>query len=110
MIAFTGSIATGKRVADSCARTLKRYLLELGGNDACILCDDVDLAVCVPKLTTMAFLNTGQICMLPKRFYVHEAIYDKFRDAMVQFTRENIRTGGGFEDGVVVGPVQNRMQ
>ncbi|KAK7999385.1 hypothetical protein PG990_011985 [Apiospora arundinis] len=110
MIAFTGSIATGKRVAASCAKTLKRHLLELGGNDACIVCDDVDLAACVPKLATLAFLNTGQICMLPKRFYVHERVYDAFRDAMVQFTRDNIRTGGGFEDGVVVGPVQNRMQ
>ncbi|KAK7961696.1 aldehyde dehydrogenase [Apiospora aurea] len=110
MIAFTGSIPTGKRVAASCARTLKRCVLELGGNDACIVCDDVDLARCVPKIATLSFLNTGQICMLPKRIYVHERIYDAFRDAMVQFTRENIRTGGGFEEGVVVGPVQNRMQ
>ncbi|KAK8017002.1 aldehyde dehydrogenase-like protein, partial [Apiospora rasikravindrae] len=110
MIAFTGSIATGKRVAAACAQTLKRCVLELGGNDACIVCDDVDLTRCVPKIATLAFLNTGQICMLPKRIYVHETIYDAFRDAMVTFTRENIRTGGGFEEGVVVGPVQNRMQ
>ncbi|KAK7987054.1 aldehyde dehydrogenase-like protein [Apiospora saccharicola] len=109
MIAFTGSIPTGKRVAASCARTLKRCVLELGGNDACIVCDDVALERCVPKIATLAFLNSGQICMLPKRIYVHERIYDAFRDAMVDFTREHVRTGGGFEDGVVVGPVQNRM-
>ncbi|KAK8121746.1 hypothetical protein PG984_010416, partial [Apiospora sp. TS-2023a] len=111
MITFTGSIPTGKRVAASCARTLKRCVLELGGNDACIVCDDVQpLERCVPKIATLAFLNSGQICMLPKRIYVHERIYDEFRDAMVQFTREHVRTGGGFEEGVVVGPVQNRMQ
>ncbi|KAF3805683.1 putative aldehyde dehydrogenase FUS7 [Colletotrichum gloeosporioides] len=110
MIAFTGSIATGKRVAESCAKTLKRCLLELGGNDAAILCEDVDISKCLPKIATLAFLNSGQICMLVKRIYVHEKIYDEFRDAMVEFTKNNIKTGGGFEPDVVVGPLQNSMQ
>lgn len=110
MVAFTGSIATGKKVAASCAKTLKRCTLELGGNDAVIVCDDVDIPKCLPKITTLAFLNSGQICMLPKRIYIHEKIYDEFRDAMVDFTKSNIKTGGGFEEGVVVGPVQNKMQ
>jgi acyl-CoA reductase-like NAD-dependent aldehyde dehydrogenase len=110
MIAFTGSIATGKRVAESCAKTLKRYTLELGGNDAAIVCEDVDFAKCIPKIATLSFLNSGQICMLTKRIYVHEKIYDQFRDAMVDFTKNNIKTGGGFEPGVVVGPLQNKMQ
>jgi len=110
MISFTGSIATGKRVAASCAATLKRYVLELGGNDAAIVCGDVDIAKCLPKIATLAFLNSGQICMLAKRIYVHESIYDRFRDAMVDFTRNNIKTGGGFEPDVVVGPIQNSMQ
>lgn len=110
MVSFTGSIATGKRVAASCAKTLKRYVLELGGNDAAIVCDDVDIPKCLPKITTLAFLNSGQICMLPKRIYIHEKIYDQFRDAMIEFTKTNIKTGGGFEEDVVVGPVQNSMQ
>ncbi|KAF6815191.1 putative aldehyde dehydrogenase [Colletotrichum sojae] len=110
MIAFTGSIQTGKRVAESCAKTLKRCLLELGGNDACIVCDDVDIMKCLPKIATLAFLNSGQICMLVKRIYVHEKIYDEFRDAFVDFTKNNIKTGGGFEPDIVVGPVQNKMQ
>ncbi|KAK4194298.1 mitochondrial aldehyde dehydrogenase 5 [Triangularia verruculosa] len=110
MISFTGSIATGKRVAASCAKTLKRYVLELGGNDAAIVCDDVDIEKCLPKIATLAFLNSGQICMLAKRIYVHEKIYDKFRDAMVEFTKNNVKTGGGFEPDVMVGPVQNKMQ
>jgi acyl-CoA reductase-like NAD-dependent aldehyde dehydrogenase len=110
MISFTGSIATGKRVAASCAKTLKRYVLELGGNDAAIVCEDVDIEKCLPKIATLAFLNSGQICMLCKRIYIHEKIYDKFRDAMVEFTKNNIKTGGGFEPDVMVGPVQNSMQ
>lgn len=110
MISFTGSIATGKRVAASCAATLKRYVLELGGNDAAIVCGDVELDKCVPKIATLAFLNSGQICMLAKRIYVHESVYDAFRDAMVEFTKQHIKTGRGFEPDVVVGPIQNSMQ
>lgn len=110
MITFTGSIATGKKVAESCAKTLKRYVLELGGNDAAIVCDDVDFDKCIPKIAIMTFMNSGQICMLCKRIYVHEKIYDQFRDAFVEFTKNNIKTGGGFEEGVTVGPIQNKMQ
>jgi len=109
-IAFTGSTATGKLVAASCAKTLKRCVLELGGNDAAIICADVDIEKCLPKIATLSFLNSGQICMLTKRIYIHESIYDEFRDKMVEFTTQNIKTGNGTEDGVVVGPIQNKMQ
>jgi len=109
-IAFTGSIATGKLVAASCAKTLKRYVLELGGNDAAIVCADVDIEKCLPKIATLSFLNSGQICMLTKRIYIHESIYDDFRDKMVAFTQSNIKSGAGTEEGVVVGPLQNKMQ
>jgi len=108
-ISFTGSIATGKKVMESCAKTLKRITLELGGNDPAIVCEDVDVDKIVPKITTLAFLNSGQICMLVKRLYVHEKIYDQFRDAMVKFA-ETIKTGDGFEEDVIVGPLQNSMQ
>ncbi|PHH80706.1 hypothetical protein CDD82_1561 [Ophiocordyceps australis] len=110
MISFTGSIPTGKRVAESCAKTLKRCVLELGGNDAAIICEDVDFAKCMPKLVSLAFMNTGQLCMCTKRIYVHEKIYDEFRDAFVKCTRETMKTGRGFEPGVTLGPLQNAMQ
>lgn len=70
----------------------------------------INVLQCVPKIATLAFLNSGQICMLPKRIYMHEKIYDEFRAAMVDFTKANIKTGGGFEPDIVVGPVQNQMQ
>ncbi|RFU73512.1 aldehyde dehydrogenase [Trichoderma arundinaceum] len=110
LVTFTGSVPTGKLVAASCSKTLKRCVLELGGNDALIVCEDVDIPKCLPKIATMAFINSGQICMLAKRIYVHEKIYDEFKDALVEFTRANIKTGGGFEPGVLVGPIQNKMQ
>jgi acyl-CoA reductase-like NAD-dependent aldehyde dehydrogenase len=71
MISFTESIPTGKRVAASCAKTLKQYVLELGGNDGAILCEDVDMEKCMTKIATLAFLNAGQICPLAKRIYIH---------------------------------------
>jgi acyl-CoA reductase-like NAD-dependent aldehyde dehydrogenase len=108
-IGFTGSIATGKKVMESCARTLKRVTLELGGNDPAIICEDVDIPKIIPKIATLAFMNTGQICMLIKRVYVHEKIYDTFMHELVEFTK-TIRTGDGFEADVMVGPVQNEMQ
>ncbi|KAM4057326.1 aldehyde dehydrogenase family protein [Hirsutella rhossiliensis] len=108
-VSFTGSIATGKLVMQSCSKTLKRFTLELGGNDPAIVCDDVDIDVVVPKITTIAFLNSGQICMVIKRVYVHEKIYDKFREAMVAFAK-TIKVGDGFEPDVLVGPIQNAMQ
>ncbi|KJZ71679.1 hypothetical protein HIM_08940 [Hirsutella minnesotensis 3608] len=108
-INFTGSIATGKAVMRSCSKTLKRVTLELGGNDPAIVCDDVDIDVVVPKITTVAFLNSSQICMVIKRIYVHEKIYEKFMKAMVAFAK-NIKTGDGFEPDVLVGPIQNAMQ
>lgn len=108
-IAFTGSIPTGKRIMASCAKTLKRVTLELGGNDPAIICEDVDIAKIIPKIATLAFMNSGQICMLIKRLYVHEKIYDAFKDALVEFTK-TIKTGDGFEADVLVGPLQNAMQ
>jgi acyl-CoA reductase-like NAD-dependent aldehyde dehydrogenase len=48
--------------------------------------------------------------VLTKRIYIHESIYDEFRDKMVEFTKNNIKTGAGTEEGVTVGPIQNKMQ
>ena len=75
-ISFTGSVATGKKVMASAAGNLKRITLELGGNDAAIVLDDVDSKAVAPKLFFAAFVNSGQVCMAIKRIYAHESIYD----------------------------------
>ena len=107
---FTGSTRVGKIIAAACARHLKPALLELGGKAPLLVLDDADLDAAVNAAAFGAFANSGQICMLTKRIYIHENIYDTFRDRMVEFTKQNIKTGAGTDEGVVVGPLQNKMQ
>ena len=108
-ISFTGSSLTGKRVMASCAKTLKRVTLELGGNDPCIVCDDVDIDAVVPKVGTLSFLCSSQVCMMIKRLYVHEKIYDEFRAKLAQFV-QSLPVGDGTKPDTFFGPVQNAMQ
>src|SRR4029078_3346121 len=72
-ISFTGSSATGQKVRASAAQTLKRITLELGGNDAGIVLDDVDPKKVAPGIFEGAFQNSGQVCLAIKRLYVHES-------------------------------------
>ncbi|KAK4231436.1 putative potassium-activated aldehyde dehydrogenase [Podospora fimiseda] len=108
-ISFTGSSATGKKVMAACAKTLKRVTLELGGNDASIVCDDVDVKQVVQKIGPFSFLHAGQICMEIKRLYVHEKIYDEFLAAMVEVVK-TFKVGGAGDAEAFLGPVQNSMQ
>lgn len=108
-ISFTGSTMTGKKVMESASKTLKRVTLELGGKDPTIVCSDVDIATVAPKVATLAFLNSGQICLAIKRIYVHEDIYEPFLKAMVEYTK-TLKVGDGAEEGTFLGPVQNSMQ
>ncbi|KAG7289835.1 hypothetical protein NEMBOFW57_006212 [Staphylotrichum longicolle] len=110
-ISFTGSTATGKKVMAACAKTLKRLTLELGGNDAAIVCEDVDVAKVVQKVQIgpMAFLHAGQVCMEIKRLYVHEKIYSEFLKQLVDLVKQ-FKIGGAGDTEAFFGPVQNRMQ
>lgn len=108
-IVFTGSCATGERVMASAARTMKRLTLELGGNDAGIVLADADPAAIAEGLFWGAFINNGQTCAAMKRLYVHDSIHDAVCDALVAYARA-VPMGNGLEDGVALGPVNNRMQ
>jgi acyl-CoA reductase-like NAD-dependent aldehyde dehydrogenase len=108
-ISFTGSIASGKKVMASCAGTLKRVTLELGGNDAAIVLDDVDPQAVAPKLFFAAFVNSGQVCMAIKRIYAHERIYAALCEALANEARK-ARIGDGLASDTQFGPIQNRMQ
>ncbi|KAK5092588.1 hypothetical protein LTR70_002023 [Exophiala xenobiotica] len=108
-ISFTGSTFTGKKVMESASKTLKRVTLELGGKDPTIVCPDVDIPTVAQKVATLAFLNSGQICLAIKRIYVHEDIYEPFLKAMVEFTK-TLKVADGMEEGTFLGPVQNSMQ
>lgn len=108
-ISFTGSVTTGKKVMESASMTLKRVTLELGGNDAAIVCKSVDIKKIAPSVGMLAVLNSGQICVAVKRLYIHESIYNDFRSALVEFVN-SLKVGNGLEEGVVLGPIQNSVQ
>jgi acyl-CoA reductase-like NAD-dependent aldehyde dehydrogenase len=108
-ISFTGSVASGKKVMASAAATLKRVTLELGGNDAAIVLEDVDPEAVAPKLFFAAFVNSGQVCMAIKRIYAHERIYHALCQALAREARK-AGIGDGLEAGTQFGPIQNRMQ
>jgi benzaldehyde dehydrogenase (NAD) len=78
LISFTGSTAVGRRVGELAGRLLKRVHLELGGNSALIILDDVDLDRAASAGAWGSFLHQGQICMTTGRHLVHEAIYDEY--------------------------------
>jgi len=108
-VAFTGSTATGKKVMASAASSLKRITLELGGNDAAIILDDVDPKEVAPKIFGGATINSGQVCLAIKRVYAPESMYDALCDELAKLANEAI-VGDGLEQGTQLGPIQNKMQ
>lgn len=108
-IAFTGSTETGKRVMASAAKSIKRVTLELGGNDAAIILDDVDPKVAARKLYDGAMMNAGQICVAIKRAYVPAAIYDEVC-AELALVADAAVVGDGLNQGSEIGPIQNARQ
>ena len=108
-IGFTGSVEAGKQVMAAAAKTLKRVTLELGGNDAAIVLDDVDPKAIAPKLFFASFVNSGQVCMAIKRIYAHERVYDAICEALADEARK-AKVGSGLEPDTQLGPIQNREQ
>ena len=108
-ISFTGSTATGAKVMAGAAGLLKRITLELGGNDAGIVLNDVNPKETAPKVFDSAFRNTGQVCIAMKRLYVHEDIYDEMCDELATLANETV-IGNGLEQGTKLGPLNNKMQ
>jgi acyl-CoA reductase-like NAD-dependent aldehyde dehydrogenase len=108
-VSFTGSTATGKRVLGSTADTLKRFTLELGGNDAAIVLDDVDVEEMAPSIFRAAFVNAGQVCFATKRIYAPRNMVDKLASALGKLATE-AKVGDGLEEGTTIGPIQNKVQ
>jgi acyl-CoA reductase-like NAD-dependent aldehyde dehydrogenase len=108
-VAFTGSTATGRRVMESVSSTLKRLTLELGGNDAAIVLDDVNLPEAAVQIFQAAMLNAGQVCLAVKRVYAPTALYDGLCNELARLAREAL-VDDGFTPGVQIGPIQNKAQ
>lgn len=108
-IGFTGSTATGKKVMASAATGVKRVTLELGGNDAAIVLDDMPAKLAAQKVYQGAMTNAGQICVAIKRVYVHESVYDEFCVEIAKLAQAAV-VDDGAKQGTTVGPMQNKMQ
>jgi acyl-CoA reductase-like NAD-dependent aldehyde dehydrogenase len=108
-VSFTGSTGTGRKIFAAGADDLKRITLELGGNDAAIVLDDVDPKAVASKLFNGAMVNAGQVCLAIKRVYAHASIYDEICSELA-ILAENAVVDDGLNQGAQVGPVQNKMQ
>ncbi|MCX9113673.1 gamma-aminobutyraldehyde dehydrogenase [Aeromonas veronii] len=109
MVSLTGDIATGQKILQSAARTMKRTHLELGGKAPVIIFDDADLEAVVAGIRTFGFYNAGQDCTAACRIYAQGKIYDKFVAAMTDAVA-SIKVGSQYEEGVEMGPLISDRQ
>lgn len=109
IISFTGSTAAGRAVGEAAGRLLKRAHLELGGNNALIVLDDVDLPAAVSAGAWGSFLHQGQVCMTTGRHLVHESLYDEYVERLAA-TADGIPVGDPATSDVPLGPVIDEGQ
>jgi len=103
-IIFTGSVATGRRVAEACAKKLIPSVLELGGKDAMIVLADANLDVAASAAVWGSYTNCGQVCLSVERLFVEQAIEEKFLALCVEKTKK-LRLGPGCDPATDVGPL-----
>lgn len=101
---FTGSYATGRKIARSVAGRMIKVQLELGGKDPVYVCDDVDVATAAASIADGAFYNNGQSCCAVERVYVHEKIFSAFRDAFVAEVKR-FKIGDPRDEKTYLGPL-----
>src|SRR5262249_16687458 len=108
-LVFTGSVATGKRIAQVAAERLLPVVLELGGKDPMLVLEDADIDVASSGAVWGAFVNAGQTCLSVERCYVHRKVYDPFVEACVRKAKQ-LRVGIGLDPESDIGPVIHERQ
>lgn len=108
-VSVTGSISTGKRIAELASKDLKKFVLELGGSDPFIVLDDADLSQTAYTATQSRLLNNGQSCIAAKRFIVVKEVADKFTKLFVENT-EAEQMGDPMDPKTTVGPLVRESQ
>ena len=103
-VLFTGSVATGRRVAEACAKKLIPSVLELGGKDAMIVLADADLDVAASAAVWGSYTNCGQVCLSVERLFVEESVSESFATLCVAKTKK-LRLGPGSDPSADVGPL-----
>ncbi|MEM6264463.1 MAG: aldehyde dehydrogenase family protein [Bacteroidota bacterium] len=108
-IMFTGSASTARKIIEASGGNMARLTLECGGNDPAIILPGTEMQSKAGDLFWGAFINMGQTCACAKRLYVHENDYDAVVSAL-DGVASQMPMGNGMEEGIVLGPVQNKMQ
>jgi len=108
-LVFTGSVATGRRIAQIAAERLLPVVLELGGKDPMLVLEDADVDVASSGAVWGAFVNAGQTCLSVERCYVHQSLYPAFLDACCEKTRK-LRIGNGMDEATEIGPMIHERQ
>ncbi|MFD2646778.1 aldehyde dehydrogenase family protein [Devosia albogilva] len=108
-ISFTGSVGTGRRVAEASVKVGRKYQLEMGGKNPTVVLDDADLKVAVESVAQSAFFSTGQRCTASSRVIVTEGIHDRFVEALAERTR-GLRVGDALDKNTEIGPVVDPSQ
>ena len=108
-LVFTGSVATGKRIAAAAAERLLPVVIELGGKDPMLVLDDADVDVASSAAVWGAFVNAGQACLSVERCYVHRSLYESFSEACADKAKQ-LRVGDGMDSQTDVGPMIHERQ
>jgi acyl-CoA reductase-like NAD-dependent aldehyde dehydrogenase len=106
---FTGSVATGRRIAQQLRGRMVKLQLELGGKDPVYACEDVDIARAAAGIADGAFYNTGQSCCSVERVYVHQDIFEPFVDAFVAEVQKFV-VGDPMDERTYIGPLTRGAQ
>jgi len=108
-ISFTGSVATGRRVAEASVRHMRRFQLEMGGKNPLVVLDDADLKTAVECAANGAFFSTGQRCTASSRLIVQAGIHDRFVAALTE-RMQGLVVDDALKDGTHIGPVVDGKQ
>lgn len=105
-VTFTGSTAIGKRLAARAAATMKVMLAELGGHSPVLIFEDADIEAVAVAAVRAKYRNSGQVCISPTRFYIHESVHDRFVNRFTE-AAARLRLGDGRDPATTMGPVVN---
>lgn len=108
-ISFTGSTAVGKQLASMAGSFMKRCTMELGGHAPVIVFDDADVDEAARLLAALKYRNAGQVCLCPSRFYLHDAVFDRFASQFIDHARR-IKVGHGLDPETMMGPLANHRR
>lgn len=107
LVSFTGSTQIGRRISEIVHRRFGSTILELGGNNACVVMDDADLELVLKACTFSAVGTAGQRCTTLRRLILHEKVYDKVVNALVK-TYSSIPIGDPLQSGILMGPLHTK--